>query len=243
MPDQNPSDNQDGESKSPVKPNSSNRVENDDKPQETANAPTQEQQQSDKFFRRASLIIDALVFIAVAIYSVFAALQWSAMNTQVTVMNAQLDTAKNDQRAWVTVQSCKLDKALAINEAPAVVVEVINSGRTPALDAQIYSVVFTRALSWSNDLPTDTTNVKVVSRMVISPGARPTSTLKCETAFTEQTQIDVIQEGYVNVFATGVIKYFDVFKREHRTNFCFQIGGKTLDGLFMQACEIGNTAD
>ena len=146
-----------------------------------------------------------------------------------------------DQRAWVTVRGAILTKQLATGEKVVVKLEIINSGKTPALETETAGVVSERPDTPRVD---PTLPATVSSRGVVGPGVVVTTEFESKVPITKD-DIDWIQMGLNYIYVNGLIIYNDVFGQKHRTEFCFKISQKELQTqpFLMTDCDVGNTAD
>lgn len=150
--------------------------------------------------------------------------------------------ADRDQRAWLTIGDCVLQKPLAVNEKPSVMIKMTNSGRTPALDVDITArVIVTDQIS--EDRLVRTPSGKDVSKSVLGPSASATSSFTARELIKDQSEIYAIMAEHSCLVVSGFVTYSDIFRRNHRTNFCCKITGSALESGVMSSCAIGNTLE
>jgi hypothetical protein len=152
------------------------------------------------------------------------------------------ESARLDQRAWVTTTTSQLAKPLVIGEKPLVTVSIINSGKTPALnvitggDADISEEL--------SDVNFNMPIIRIKSKFVLGPGVTGKTTCEGLNPVVDQTEIDDLKNGQrLRLYVRGVITYDDVFGRSHQTTFCAWINGKDLEGPTMHSCGFGNKSD
>jgi hypothetical protein len=172
-----------------------------------------------------------------------AAMKASAAQNR-AVLDASIETSRRDQRAWVTVSVANLSKPLAIGERPIVVLRMINSGKTPALDTAVAGTVVSRKEVSQVEFAQDATGA-MQSRMVVGPSTAVSVLLDSSEPVTRQEQIDAVARGPWTLYASGFITYRDVFRVEHRTRFCFKLDAEGIKqgGLVMAACDRGNSLE
>jgi hypothetical protein len=152
------------------------------------------------------------------------------------------ETDEVSRRAWLTVKTATLAKPLARGEAPVVLLEIINSGKSPALDVILAGSVFSRAALPLQDVPREIIGPDS-SRMAIGPDAMIIIPMTASEPISEQEQIDAIRYGPWRLYARGVIAYLDALRTPHKTTFCFRLKGDDFDRGVMGACERGNTVE
>jgi hypothetical protein len=152
------------------------------------------------------------------------------------------ETDEVSRRAWLTVKTATLAKPLATGEAPIVLLEIINSGKGPAVDVILAGSVFSRAALPPNDIAREITRPDA-SRMAIGPDAMIIIPMTASEPISEQEQIDAIQYGPWRLYARGVIAYLDALRTPRKTTFCFRLKSDDFDGRVMGACERGNTVE
>ena len=146
------------------------------------------------------------------------------------------------ERAWVVVESAQLADPLAIGQRPKVVLRIANSGRTPAIETAVASVVFSRAVLSSDDLADETIGNRT-SNAVLAPGTSFTIWSTSSEPFSRQQQIDAIRKGPNRLYVMGTIYYLDVFKKSHQTRFCFRTGDGSLNNMSLAACADHNDVE
>jgi len=136
-------------------------------------------------------------------------------------LDESIALSRLDQRAWVTVKTATLTKAPTIGEPVLVTLEIINSGKTPALNATIGGSVISRSIISEKDFQ-DATIYKPVSVMVIGPSTVVTIFLDTSDAVRQQEQIDALGKKNT-IYASGFLQYDDIFGKQHRTKFRFKL--------------------
>jgi hypothetical protein len=135
------------------------------------------------------------------------------------------------QRAWLTVKSSTLAKPLAIGEAPTVIVQIVNSGRSPALKVLVSGAVFSRAKLRPEDMAEGAPpGRRPFSRMVIGPDTSTTVPMDSDEPITRQVQIDAIHAGLWRLYTKGFISYRDIFGKARKSRFCFRSDARTSPG-------------
>lgn len=152
------------------------------------------------------------------------------------------ETDEVSRRAWLTVKTASLAKPLAKGEAPIVLLEVVNSGKSPAVDVILAGSVFSRAVPPSQDAPREIAGPDS-SRTAVGPDAMITIPMTASEPISEQEQIDAIRHGPWRLYARGVIAYHDALRTPHKTTFCFRLKSDDFDRGVMGACERGNTVE
>lgn len=235
------------------------------------------------------IILNLIGILVVGTYTVYARRQWIASHDILPKIQGQIDAAKhaNDiaqqansntinlfassERAWVGLGPIDVSQALAHDKPLKLRAQVLNSGKTPAIQVQPHY-----ALSpWTQFFPGWMPNEPLrdvapqlapcyapkpswdssLGGTIVLPGATNLSIdLQTSAAITNET-VDAIQNfdtpdpkaleaipTYL-LFA-GCINYFDEFHNSHRTNFCemWNPKGSGPNGTFV-SCLDGNSAD
>jgi hypothetical protein len=190
---------------------------------------------SSQVFRWITLTVDVLVFAAVAIYSFFAYQQWQAMNGQLVEMKAATkatrdsvllarDSARIDQRAWLTLDSIHSDPVIPKKGEPLTIHVIFkNAGKTPAKHAIFHTVVLARETSRGDpdfDADEKSDRDQVIHRALIAPGGVWEMTQTIEADKFDKSAIKDFQDDVARLFVFGRIIYSDIFGCEHWTTFC-----------------------
>lgn len=141
-------------------------------------------------------------------------------------LDASIEAARLDQRAWCSVTSeMSVSGTLGSVSDASVKITFKNSGHTPALNVRTGAgFVLTYAFPLPPDLSLPSVDGEAGSVAVIGSQAtqeiNPVLTAKSVNDFIAQHD-----EGDrpFYIYVVGVIKYDDVFKREHQTTFCYYI--------------------
>jgi hypothetical protein len=158
------------------------------------------------------------------------------------------DNAHLDQRAWVTISASQLVSPLVVGERPVIVVTLVNSGKTPALNVVSSGDADTVARGFSeSEINSSLGTGHPGSKFVIGPGVTAKTMCNGLRLIADETEIDDLHaassEKGPRLYVRGVIAYDDIFGKPHRTTFCAWINGRDLEGPTMHSCEFGNTAD
>lgn len=202
---------------------------------------------TDQAFRWITLTVDVLVFAAVAIYSFFAYQQWQAMREQIRIAQVQLESANQEQRAWLTVIGANLTKPLVVGKRPSVTLEIQNSGKTLAYDVQIAGgILITEERLSGKEGPYDDPARYAnhdFSKGLLAPHAVAGSTHELEIELS-QSDFEGLRNDKMFLYTAGTIVYKDTFKIPHKTAYCYcMIGKDDLETLQLHNCGYGNTAD
>lgn len=180
----------------------------------------------DKKYQNWNLLVSSLTLIGVMAYAGLAFSQWREMinatdATEDAVhearfsrqqaqrsLDATIDQFHLDQRAWVSILSVQLDKPYSINNPGDVVVELANTGKTPALNAAITGGNFSFLPNFGLE------PLKEIKRMVIAPNSNT------DEMFLPIPPMNATTKIYVRF----KIEYRDVFQKPtdepHSTTFC-----------------------
>jgi hypothetical protein len=219
----------------------------DQKRQKVEKKPRSKPYISNQAFRWITLAVDVLVFAAVAIYSFFAYQQWQAMRDQIRIAEVQLESANQEQRAWLTVVGAKLTKPLVVGQRPSVTLEIQNSGKTLAYDMQIGGglLITEERLSGKEGPYDDPARYQNhdFSKGLVAPHAVAGSTRELEIELSK-SDFEGLRNGKMFLYNAGIIVYRDTFKVLHKTTYCYWMSGKDdLETLQLHNCGYGNTAD
>jgi len=165
--------------------------------------------------------------------------QIRAMQDQVDAIQRQM---RIDERAWVGVKGTKLsfEKAPTGAARLACWVEIVNTGKTFAIDTTVVGTVDTRHKpadidQFMHNPPSPTTTG---SRTILMPGGVIILNLSSPT-FLYPEDVHAIEEGSAKfLYIFGSIKYLDVFGYKHTTHYCtfYKDGGP-------KDCPTGNWTD
>lgn len=160
-------------------------------------------------------------------------------------VDTTLAVMRQDQRAWISLKTLRLRDPLSVGSVPTVVIEVTNTGRTPAIDARVYGSVFSRSAPLPPEPPPDCLRAGECkqSSAVLGPGAALFFPVDASAAIEKQSQIDAIETGTWRLYAVGGIVYSDIFGRLHRTEICMSADGAELRAGSFAACGEGNRTD
>jgi hypothetical protein len=228
VPDQSPSADRERKAETPVEPSKTGRVKNHEKADETTSATAQQKDSSDKFLRRATFTVDVLVFIAVAVYSVFACLQWLAMRGQLKAVRGQLSEMKEskslahlDERAWVAPVS--VTGKPEIGQYYTIKVETRNTGKTFAKGLKGVALVKYKELSAPDpDFASEEERENIGSPGLLAPNANFTYNLELfKTDKVTKEHMDFLNSPSTVILVFGKITYRDIFDCEHWTTFCY----------------------
>lgn len=153
--------------------------------------------------------------------------------------------AKAIDRPWVTADKADLLEPPAIGKSLRVKLDVINTGKAPALNVGASGGVMTREEITLQDVPSAIVEGGEKSRGVLAPEGHFDAFLECDEPLSNSLQIEMLDQGRLAIFAKGVIEYSDTDGHQHKTQFCFRITGKNLGTTnhMMDACAVGNTAN
>ena len=158
-------------------------------------------------------------------------------------LDNSIAVSRNDQRAWVGVKEVKFDQVMVIGRTPRIFIQLVNTGKTPAVDVAVASYVVSRTHLVKKDLESRQIGSRV-SNIVMLPNASFTADATSDEAFSKQEQITAIQQGINRLFVVGTVYYGDVFRRSWKTDFCFRFEKMNADGLFIgAACAEHNSVE
>jgi len=212
--------------------NKTSGVENHEKADKTTSATAQKKDSSDKFLRWGTFTVDALVLIAVAVYSVFAALQWRAMRDQIETMRGQLTEMKEskslsrlDQRAWVA--DVGMTGKAEVDKPYMVKITVKNTGKTFAKN--LTSIVASESKQIADPDPDfnavigkGTSSTNSVALVPPNGGFDQLFDIPQDGHRMTDTDIEGFKNPTVVVLIFGKIGYQDIFRCEHWTTFCYR---------------------
>jgi hypothetical protein len=215
-------------------------------------------------FERATLRWTRAMFIVTTATALFIAFQWlemrdagkqtdriivaderlaTAMENSVlqakNSLQATIDQAQRDQRAWVGPNG-NTSSQFRPNEEAKFVVVVTNTGKSPALHT--YAEYTGKSILKGS--PMDFTYPSVVdiaihSSTVLQPGMLLyLNSAKNPTL--NQTQINMLQSGEMIAYIFGKIRYEDIFGKTHHTKFCMVVDR---DLKTFKTCSTYNEAD
>jgi hypothetical protein len=220
---------------------------NPPKSENTANPPGNKPKKRcwrDKRWRHPQVIVNgalALVGIAAAIIY-YGQLSQMKKATKAATDGLALTGEMNyiDRRAWITVTKITLvgepwADPLVLNACPVIRVILRNGGKTPAFDVRTVAAVY---YGGGNDV----TNwpKKEDSRAMVGPDSDTESDFNGPLLINEAAVKFMKDIPYL--FINGETTYCDVFKKRHKTRFCFYRSVQSLKGnnLPLTAWRTGN---
>lgn len=124
-------------------------------------------------------------------------------------------TFQADQRAWVGVKSLSMRGAVKPGSELFAVIQVENTGKTPALEVTInHALTFRKP---TKESLTGFPKIGTFGRIVIAPNGTYLA-VQMFGGKLSQTEIEKLNKDIPYVF--GTISYRDVFGGEHQTWFC-----------------------
>ena len=164
--------------------------------------------------------------------------QADAATQQVEIAKKQLHS---DQRAWVTVNKANITHNIVAGSQVGFVIEITNTGKTPALDVSTAVNIHMRPQITQEILDGIVITNQPHSRAVIGPGG--SVTINQEVGICTPKQFEEFQSGFV-LFVYGSVFYEDIFKQKHITTFCLCTDrSRHKSSWILSASEFGNTAD
>jgi len=147
-----------------------------------------------------------------------AASREAASNAKNTIKNAQT-SFRDDQRAWVGIGPFRV--AQFEEQKPLEVdVEILNSGKTPALRVEEWARYKFSSISQLGPMPTELADIKWTPEGSVPPQGHQTLHLDLPWDVWKKNELAIkFKRSYPAFF--GVISYNDISGRQHRTQFCF----------------------
>jgi len=156
-------------------------------------------------------------------------------------LDAAIAQNRFDQRPWVTASSFQLSAEPTLDpKGITVTVNVINTGKTPALDV---TPEFKIDFSPSSEIPVPAYILAAPqSRAILAPGITTASFTGKPLILKESAQIDAYGLKTHRIWFQALIQYKDTFNRPHWTKVCaYHYFGQSLN--VFEYCDRGNTAD
>lgn len=148
------------------------------------------------------------------------------------------ETAHNDLRAWVVLQTVALESPVKVGEKPTVTIQFTNTGKTPGSNARLQAF-FARlpANSPESSLPKPQTVSTSVA--VIAPGLPIWHHLTFATELTDEI-IRSFDDRETQLYVYGTITY-DIINNEHGAlDFCAVFNPAIANRISFDACPYGN---
>jgi hypothetical protein len=193
-------------------------------------------------------IFTILIFISGVLYTVFAALQWSASRKSADAATSAAATAKatldgsaqsfkQEQRAYLWASSFNMAAPPTCDYGGLRVcadVHIVNSGKTPANGVHLH-----RYATFGPGAEAVIKMMRVPEYKTPSGDMLGTTGDKWGTAFTEivdPVTAKALVDGKTPLYIYGVVQYFDIFGEYHETGFCSQ---RVLNNTPFIACKDG----
>ena len=134
-------------------------------------------------------------------------------------LDASVAASRNDLRAWLAMSDIHLAKEPAVGEDLVIVLDIFNSGRTPAINASLRyhsPINFTEPpanYDWTSIVPRPT-------NMIFPGGRLRDERLVIEGTKMTQAVVDTYRAGRTTISVQIRIEYDDVFGCRHWTQTC-----------------------
>ena len=140
----------------------------------------------------------------------------SSVEQSKAALDASIEVSRIDQRAWLSVSNLHLEKELNPSDDTPIPFIVSNSGKTPALNVVVKSMV---AISYGEPPRQDWGQIAPVNTGVIFPGTHmDTSAAKLEKV--RQMFVDIYRAHTANLYVRIRVEYEDVFNGFHWIEMC-----------------------
>lgn len=137
-----------------------------------------------------------------------------------TALEYTIEKSRLDQRAWLTVKAAKVRHIIATGNVPMVAIELHNSGQSPALRTRMdQHVSFIMSKLPEGPMPSISRGGDE-SIGVVGPDSSVVSDFIMNDPLTEALMTH-LKSGKWSIITYGKATYFDIFKVEHQTSFCF----------------------
>jgi hypothetical protein len=145
-------------------------------------------------------------------------------------LDASIEVARADQRAWLGIKAIILASPLSPGNPIDISIITLNTGKTPALDVNLAE---TRAGFNESHPERATTNN---ARLVVSPNNDEKFSISATAA---PNAIIGLRDKRFRFYIRGRIEYRDIFGRGHQTTFCAYYPTSNNDSFFFN-CPTGN---
>jgi len=160
----------------------------------------------------------------------------SAVGQAGKALNASIEAARTDQRAWFGIKEITLANPLAVGKPVNISILGLNTGKTPALELSMEEIrIGPSETARDRDLV-----IKGIDREVVAPN---NTDLFYETATYSDESVKGIMAGVIPIYVRGSLEYQDIFGATHVTTFCAYYpanGPPTATGRFFN-CKTGNS--
>ena len=157
---------------------------------------------------------------------IFAGIGLAALGLNLFVKDGASETDKGNLRPWVTVKTAQIQEGtLGVGLRPTIVVEMHNTGHSPAMDLAAFG-----AVKIDNDLPPWETFPLAAfkealgaspSRTVLAPGAPLSLPVMFDDAFTVADAAGVAAGTGRMLYVVGFAEYRDQIGQQYTTTFCY----------------------
>ena len=163
-------------------------------------------------------------------------------------LQATIDNFHEDQRPWVGLMgSNHTSIELSLNLPIKSEIEIQNFGKTPAIHEASVNKLLTRPLSVPLPSMDNYSIVDAGPTITLMPTATVSGKISSDTGsdignnfVLDQTVLDAIQQGVLQIYLYGSIWYDDAFGKSHRTDYCLLYQPKSHG---FTACDSHNYAD
>jgi|GEM_PF-5929772 len=191
-----------------------------------------------QYWVQATIAVVGAISVAIYAFQLYEMRKATKAATEGLALTREMN--RLDQRPWVTASGGTLLKAPLVGEKVTVMVALLNSGKTPALETRGAGKVFITGAALSQEKFLFDTSGPEVSRTVVGPTSTTHVLLHTPEPLTE-AQFQSMKSGEYQLFCTGFAEYWDISGRPHKTTFCYQL---TLEdwvpGQSLQSCGEGN---
>ncbi len=169
----------------------------------------------------------------------------AALDQSKAALDASIEASRRDQRAWVVVKEVKLLKPLTVGAIPEFVIEIINTGRTPAMDVitEAGAYIATEPRPETDKSSFVTKNRTGPSKIVL--GSKISATVpgpKTGRGLPKEA-MEEMRRGTLTFFIAGRIEYRDIFRRIHWTTFRYRVDPEDINTRTLTMSDEGNNTD
>jgi len=188
-------------------------------------------------FKLLKLFLEPIALVFAIVYAIVTFRQWQDIRNNFLV----------DQRAWVspvhlllTTDPAEAFPGIVNPNAGIVVLRILlqNTGKTPAIEYRVQPDVLV-----SDHVPPCIKEIKPETMKGILPPNATATTFNYEITFrisTEEIRQYHVRKG--NLYVSGLVRYKDIFGKDHWTQFCrFRHSGEAADTFY--TCESCNEMD
>ncbi|MCC7259450.1 MAG: hypothetical protein IT567_00285 [Alphaproteobacteria bacterium] len=182
----------------------------------------------------SELNAEEIIAVFTVIIGVATVFLWKA--TRDLVKGAEI-TSERQLRAYVSIQPIGIFNFGEVQPIE-ITYSLHNAGQTPATKVRVFSGMFALPYPQDFDFPKINEAMIASSTTLFPAAAHKGYTVNSHALPVDQVKA-ILDGTKLRLFFVGIIKYVDIFNKEHITKFCFSIGGEKFASMISRSAAAG----